>query len=123
MYEELAREGDPQCQVFVGWMLYEGYGVPRDKEVALSWFNERRPWVLRREHFIVVAARFPVATTQRDCFGFIKRPHRNMVRPCCGLDWPIFEGMALLSIARKEFTIWSGRRQPGITSQDASLLS
>src|SRR3990167_2513064 len=38
-YEDLARAGDVQCQIYVGWMLHEGQGVPRDKERALGWFE------------------------------------------------------------------------------------
>lgn len=39
IYEELARAGDTPCQIYAGWMLYEGHGVPQDKERALSWFE------------------------------------------------------------------------------------
>jgi hypothetical protein len=39
IYEDLAKAGDPQCQVFLGWMYYEGLGVTKDAEKALNWFE------------------------------------------------------------------------------------
>lgn len=39
IYEDLARAGDPQCQVFLGWMYHEGLGVTKDAEKALGWFE------------------------------------------------------------------------------------
>jgi TPR repeat protein len=38
LYYELAREGDPNCQVFVGWMTYDGHGVRKDEVLGLEWF-------------------------------------------------------------------------------------
>jgi len=38
-YEELARAGDVQSQIYAAWMLHEGHGILRDKERALSWFE------------------------------------------------------------------------------------
>ncbi len=40
IYEDLAKAGDPQCQVFAGWMYYEGLGVAKDTEKALGWFDK-----------------------------------------------------------------------------------
>lgn len=40
VYENLANAGDPQCQVFAGWMYYEGLGVTKDIEKALGWFQK-----------------------------------------------------------------------------------
>ena len=40
IYEALAREGDPNCQVFVGWMFYSGHGTKTDKELGLEWFGK-----------------------------------------------------------------------------------
>ena len=39
LYEDLAKAGDPRCQVLVGWMYNEGLGVKRDKEKAVNWFE------------------------------------------------------------------------------------
>jgi len=38
-YEELARTGDPNCQVFLGWMYHQGLGIPKDEQKALDWFR------------------------------------------------------------------------------------
>ena len=40
MYAELAREGDPNCQVFVGWMTYAGQWVRKDETLGLEWFGK-----------------------------------------------------------------------------------
>ncbi|HYL22890.1 MAG TPA: tetratricopeptide repeat protein [Burkholderiales bacterium] len=40
LYEQLAREGDPNCQVFVGWMSYEGRGTNKDEKLGLEWFRK-----------------------------------------------------------------------------------
>jgi hypothetical protein len=40
IYEDLAKAGDPQCQVYTGWMYYEGLGVTKDTEKALGWFDK-----------------------------------------------------------------------------------
>ena len=40
IYEQLAREGDPNCQVMVGLMLYGGNGVLKDEALALEWFRK-----------------------------------------------------------------------------------
>ncbi len=39
IYERLAQDGDPQCQVHIGWMYHEGVGVAPDREKARSWFQ------------------------------------------------------------------------------------
>lgn len=39
VYEELAKLGDPQCQVFLGWMYSEGLGALQDRQEALAWFR------------------------------------------------------------------------------------
>jgi TPR repeat protein len=39
-YSELARRGYKNCQIFVGWMHYEGKGTPRNEEAALTWFKK-----------------------------------------------------------------------------------
>lgn len=39
IYEDLAKAGDPQSQVFLGWMYHEGLGVTKDAEKALGWFE------------------------------------------------------------------------------------
>ena len=39
LYEDLAKSGDPRCQVILGWMYHEGLGIQQDKEKALSWFK------------------------------------------------------------------------------------
>ena len=39
LYEKLAHDGDPRCQVFVGWMCHEGLGVGKSKERAFCWFQ------------------------------------------------------------------------------------
>jgi hypothetical protein len=39
IYKSLAEGGDSRCQVFVGWMLHQGHGVPQDIERARSWFE------------------------------------------------------------------------------------
>lgn len=38
LYEALARRGHTESQVFVGWMLFVGFGVPANAEQALQWF-------------------------------------------------------------------------------------
>lgn len=40
IYETLASAGDPQCQVFSGWMYYEGLGVEKNPVKALEWFEK-----------------------------------------------------------------------------------
>jgi uncharacterized protein len=39
-YQNLAIAGDPQCQVFLGWMYHEGLGTARDKDQARVWFEK-----------------------------------------------------------------------------------
>jgi len=39
VYEQLAREGDVHCQVYVGWMYHDGVGTRRNEERALEWFS------------------------------------------------------------------------------------
>lgn len=39
-YLELARRGYKNCQVFVGWMYYEGKGTSHDDQAALTWFKK-----------------------------------------------------------------------------------
>jgi TPR repeat protein len=39
IYHSLAQEGDANCQVFVGWMLYEGCGVEKNQSMAFGWFQ------------------------------------------------------------------------------------
>lgn len=39
LYQELANAGDSLCQVFLGWMYYEGLGVSRDQDTAFVWFR------------------------------------------------------------------------------------
>jgi TPR repeat protein len=39
IYQSLAKEGDPNCQVMVGWMYYQGLGVQKDERKALEWFE------------------------------------------------------------------------------------
>jgi uncharacterized protein len=39
LYKQLAAEGDPDCQVFLGWMYYQGLGVERSVDDALRWFE------------------------------------------------------------------------------------
>lgn len=39
LYEQLAQSGDPNCQVMIGWMYYEGLGVEKDEGIALKWFE------------------------------------------------------------------------------------
>lgn len=39
IYEDLAYAGDPQCQVFVGWMYQRGLGTVKDEQKALEWFR------------------------------------------------------------------------------------
>ena len=40
LYEELAKSGDPRCQVLLGWMYYEGLGTHKDTDRGLSCFKE-----------------------------------------------------------------------------------
>lgn len=40
IYRSLAEAGDPQCQVVVGWMYFEGRGIPKDIDKALDWFGK-----------------------------------------------------------------------------------
>ena len=40
LYEQLAREGDPYWQVFIGWMAYEGHGTQKDENLGLDWFRK-----------------------------------------------------------------------------------
>lgn len=40
IYERLAELGDPECQVFAGWMRHEGLGGDRDDERAFMWFEK-----------------------------------------------------------------------------------
>lgn len=40
IYELLAREGDPNCQVFAGWMSYTGHGTKKDEKLGLEWFRK-----------------------------------------------------------------------------------
>jgi TPR repeat protein len=39
-YRMLANAGDPQCQVFLGWMYHEGLGTARDVVEARAWFEK-----------------------------------------------------------------------------------
>lgn len=39
-YRNLANAGDPQCQVFLGWMYHEGLGTTRDVDEARAWFEK-----------------------------------------------------------------------------------
>jgi uncharacterized protein len=39
-YRNLAIAGDPQCQVFLGWMHHEGIGTVRDQDQARVWFEK-----------------------------------------------------------------------------------
>jgi TPR repeat protein len=36
IYERLSEKGYADCQVYAGWMLFEGIGVPRDRPRALQ---------------------------------------------------------------------------------------
>ena len=38
-YQELARAGDPHCQLFLGWMYHQGLGVSKDDAKASEWFE------------------------------------------------------------------------------------
>ena len=40
LYQQLALEGDPNCQVFVGWMAYSGHGTSKDEKLGLEWFTK-----------------------------------------------------------------------------------
>ncbi len=40
IYEDFANRGDMQCQVFSGWMTYEGLGTPKNVERAFIWFQK-----------------------------------------------------------------------------------
>lgn len=40
LYRKLASEGDPNCQVFVGWMLSEGLGTPQNLPEAFRWYKQ-----------------------------------------------------------------------------------
>ena len=40
IYEQLAREGDPNCQVLVGWMSYAGHGTQKNEARGLEWFRK-----------------------------------------------------------------------------------
>ena len=37
--EALAEQGDPKAQLMLGWLYYVGYGVARDKSVAVKWYE------------------------------------------------------------------------------------
>lgn len=39
-YRVLANAGDPQCQVFLGWMHHEGVGTARNVDEARTWFEK-----------------------------------------------------------------------------------
>lgn len=39
LYEKLASAGHTESQVFVGWMLADGKGVPLDTKQAMYWFE------------------------------------------------------------------------------------
>lgn len=39
IYRKLAEEGDPNCQVFLGWMLWEGIGTPQNASLAFEYFK------------------------------------------------------------------------------------
>src|SRR3954463_15918936 len=39
VYSNLANTGDSWAQLQVGWMHLEGVGVPRNRAVALEWFQ------------------------------------------------------------------------------------
>ena len=39
LYVQLASDGDPNCQVFVGWMLVEGIGVTSNPPEGFEWFK------------------------------------------------------------------------------------
>jgi TPR repeat protein len=51
IYERLASAGDPRCQVALGWLYYEGLGVTRDPEKALSLFQSAANLGLREGAF------------------------------------------------------------------------
>jgi uncharacterized protein len=38
IYQELARTGDINSQIFVGWMYHEGLGTEKSETEALRWF-------------------------------------------------------------------------------------
>ncbi len=40
LYEQLAEQDHPNCQVFVGWMYHEGLGTKKDDDKALRWFEK-----------------------------------------------------------------------------------
>ena len=40
LYEQLAQEGNAECQVFVGWMLSEGVGCAKDEARARTFFEQ-----------------------------------------------------------------------------------
>ena len=40
IYVDLASQGDSWAQVRIGWMHFEGVGVPRDSEQARKWFQQ-----------------------------------------------------------------------------------
>jgi TPR repeat protein len=39
IFEKLANAGDAHSQAFLGWMYYEGLGVGRNRETAITWFE------------------------------------------------------------------------------------
>jgi len=39
-YQQRAREGDPHCQVWVGWMAYTGHGTQKDENLGLDWLRK-----------------------------------------------------------------------------------
>jgi hypothetical protein len=39
IYERLASEGDVNCQVFLGWLYYEGLGIAKDEARAFTFFR------------------------------------------------------------------------------------
>jgi TPR repeat protein len=54
-FRALAERGNSSAQLSMGWMFYEGRGVPRDDEEAVKWFRKAADQGLAQSQFALGA--------------------------------------------------------------------
>ncbi len=72
LYERLANGGHADSQVFVGWMLAEGKGVPLDANRAMEWF-ERAALMGSAHGAFYLARRLTVTGKHERAFEWYRR--------------------------------------------------
>ena len=90
IYEQLAREGDPNCQVQVGWMKYAGHGTKKDEALGLEWFRKAAAVGSAGAPSIADAMQRDLGTIPRRCVSSIRRRKSNTARRFCGSGSHIF---------------------------------